>query len=299
MADFLKKKYNIIDNIYTFEIKDSSTKKVTEFYKFSPFPNYKETDNKSTILDKGNRNLLAAQFKKFVGYKKNVLEVGCGTGQLSIFFSIGTNNNIIALDPTIQSLKLAEKFTSKYDLKNLKFINADIFDDVLQKDYFDFVWCNGVLHHTKNPYGAFEILIKSLKKNGYVLIGLYNKIGRLRTIVRKYLYKIFGEKFLIKVDPTLRNLKLDKEEQKAWIRDQYIHPIESLHTLDEVLRWFKKNNIEFVSSIPSSDYDYDYEDIFSPKSHGTFFSRMLNQIIMIFNSLGSDGGLFVVVGKKK
>ena len=38
---------------------------------------------------------------------------------------------------------------------------------------------------------------------------------------------------------------------KSWIRDQYEHPVESLHTLDEVLTWFKKNNIEFINSIPS------------------------------------------------
>ena len=100
---------------------------------------------------------------------------------------------------------------------------------------FDFIWCNGVLHHTKDPYLAFKILIKSIKKNGYVLVGLYNKIGRLRTIFRKYLFKVFGEKVINYLDPTLRNLKLNEDEKKAWIRDQYIHPIESLHTIDEVL----------------------------------------------------------------
>ena len=42
------------------EIKDSSTNKVTKFYKESPFPNYKDTDNKSTILEKGDKNALAA-----------------------------------------------------------------------------------------------------------------------------------------------------------------------------------------------------------------------------------------------
>ena len=141
--------------------------------------------------------------------------------------------------------------------------------------------------------------IKSLKKNGYVLIGLYNKYGRIRTLLRKYFYKIFGKKFLSIIDPTLRNLKLDENEQNAWIRDQYTHPIESLHTIDEVLKWFKLHNIEFVSSIPSSDYDYDYENIFEKKSSGTILSRTLNQFLMIFNSLGSDGGLFVLIGKKK
>ena len=112
------------------------------------------------------------------------------------------------------------------------------------------------------------------------------------------MYKFFGKKILEKIDPTLRNLKLDEDEKNAWIRDQYIHPIESLHTIDEVLKWFEKNNIKFISSIPSSDFDYDYKDIFVPKSKGSYLTRIFNQFSMIFNSLGSDGGLFVLIGKK-
>ena len=207
-------------------------------------PNYKKDDTKSSILEKGNKNFFASSFKKFIGYKKDVLEVGCGTGQLSIYFSIGNNNNIVGLDPTIESLQLGKKFIDKNNLKNVNFVRADIFDDVLKDNIFDFIWCNGVLHHTKNPSKAFDILIKSLKKEGYVLIGLYNKIGRIRTLIRKYLYKLFGITMLKFLDPTLKNLKTDDEEQKSWIRDQYLHPIESLHTIDEVLVWFKKNNIK-------------------------------------------------------
>ena len=298
MVEFVKKKFENRNGIISFEIKDTETKKVTNFYQETPFPNYKDEDNKQTILEKGNKNFLAAQFKKFIGYKKSILEVGCGTGQLSIYFSIGTNNNVVALDPTIQSLNLAKKFADSNSISNIKFLNADIFDDVLTDQYFDFIWCNGVLHHTKDPYGAFKILIKSLKSKGYVLIGLYNKYGRLRTVIRRYLYKLFGKKFLEKIDPTLKNLKLDENENNAWIRDQYIHPIESLHTIDEVLKWFDENNIDFVSSIPSSDFDFDYKNIFEKKSRGSLYSRIINQFTMIFNSLGSDGGLFVLIGKK-
>ena len=299
MENFLKKKPINKDGILSFEIKDEKTKKVTEFYDEKPFPNYKNDDNKNTILNKGDKNFLANQFKKFIGYKKNVLEVGCGTGQLSNYFAIGTNNNIVGLDPTLASLNLAKNFANKNKISNIQFINADIFDDVLNDEVFHFIWTNGVLHHTKDPYGAFKILIKSLKTDGYVLVGLYNKLGRFRTILRRYIFKFFGRKIIEKIDPTLRNLKLDENEKVAWIRDQYIHPIESLHTIDEVLNWFKIHDIEFVSSIPSSDFDYDYENIFEKKSQGTFFSRILNQFLMIFNSFGSDGGLFVLIGRKK
>ena len=143
MTDFLKKIPFLKEGIARFDIEDKSTKKVTDFYKKSPFPNYKDTDNKSTILTKGNKNLLAAQFKKFIGYRKNVLEVGCGTGQLSIYFSIGSNNNIVGLDPTIDSLSLANNFAKKKEITNKNFVNADIFDDVLKDDFFDCSWCNG------------------------------------------------------------------------------------------------------------------------------------------------------------
>ena len=239
--------------------------------------------------------------KKKIGYNKDVLEVGCGTGQLSIFFSIGNNNRIYGLDPTLESLSLASKFIEENNLQNVKLINADIFDDVLNDNVFDYIWCNGVLHHTKNPKGAFEILIKSLKKEGYVLVGLYNKIGRIRTKLRKFIYKIFGKKAVMALDPVLRNLKSNSKDQiDAWIRDQYMHPIESCHTIDEVLVWFKENNIEFLNSIPSCEFNFNNQskNLFEKSAKGNFFSRILKQILMLFNYLGDDGGLFVVIGKK-
>ena len=42
-------------------------------------------------------------------------------------------------------------------------MNADVFDDVL-KMIFLILFGVFILHHTKDPYGAFKILAKSLKK---------------------------------------------------------------------------------------------------------------------------------------
>ena len=85
------------------------------------------------------------------------------------------------------------------------------------------------------------------------MVGLYNKIGRLRTKIRKSIYKIFGKKLIVLLDPVLRKIDNNsKDKIEAWIRDQYTHPVESVHTFDEVLRWFERNNIEFINSIPES-----------------------------------------------
>ena len=62
--NFLKKKYRLIDGILSIKVNNLETKKVTEFYKQTPFPNYKKNDNKNTIQEKGNKNFLATQFKK-------------------------------------------------------------------------------------------------------------------------------------------------------------------------------------------------------------------------------------------
>jgi len=300
MDKIFKKKFNIKENFIQFEIKDDVVKKVTDFYSEAPFPNYEKKDDKPSINYKGEKNYLAKEFKKFIGFNKDILEVGCGTGQLSLFFCIGTNNRVFALDPTIESINLGNKFSIENKINNIKFVNADIFDDVFNPQSFDFIWSNGVLHHTKNPSLAFDIISKYLKKEGYILLGLYNKYGRLRTVFRQNLYKIFGENLIKFLDPTLRKIKKGNDEQiKAWIRDQYEHPVESLHTLDEVLDWFKKNDIEYINSIPSCNLDDSYKNLFQKSSKGNFFTRIISQIIMIFNYLGSDGGLFVVIGKKR
>ena len=57
MSDFIKKKFEKKNGIISFSITDTETKKVTEFYKSTPFPNYKNDENKQTILDKGDKNL--------------------------------------------------------------------------------------------------------------------------------------------------------------------------------------------------------------------------------------------------
>ena len=282
------------------EIKDSTTIESTEFYIEAPFPNYQGYENAHILQKIVSENIFLNDLKKHIGLGKKFIEVGSGTCQLSLAFAVGTNNLLVAMDPTKESLKLGRDFAKKNNINNVTFLNSDIFDDVVQDNFFDVVWCSGVLHHTKDSKKGFEIISKWVKADGIIIIGVYNKIGRLRTIVRKYASKLFGKKFLEIFDPTLKNLKISDEERVSWIKDQYFHPIESLHTLDEVLEWFKKNDIQYINSIPSCDFEItqNYEDLFSTKSKGSFYSRIINQIFMIFNRLGSDGGLFIVIGKK-
>jgi len=289
------------DGIISFDLKDKTTKSVTQFYEIEPFPNYSSDENKRSLLDKGDSNYLSKKLKEFIGFNKSFIEIGSGTSQLSHYLATGTNNKIYAFDPTETALRLGYNFASENNINNVTFINADIFDDVLEDEIFDFVWCSGVLHHTKDPFLGFKIIQKSLKPNGYILIGLYNKYGRFRTFVRQILYKIFGRKLIMFMDPYLRSLNKKTSQRKinSWIRDQYEHPVEQSHTFDEVLKWFDDYDIEFINSIPSIGGD-ENNLYFKQNSsgRGNAISRIFSQIKMIFGRLGGEGGLFIMIGKK-
>jgi SAM-dependent methyltransferase len=302
----LKKDYTYKDGIYVYPSNDQTLDKIQDFYRDDPFPNYEHDDDRSRIQQRGDSNSYTYELKKFIGYGKKIIEIGSGTCQLSNYLAIGTNNTVVALDGNLNSLKLGQKFSEKNDIKNIYFVCADIFDDRLENSTFDFVICNGVLHHTKNSFDAYSFCLKLLKKDGYILIGLYNSIGRIRTKFRGLLYKIFGKKYLMFFDPVLRKINTQSEKKiDAWIKDQYIHPVERSHSFDEILSWFKKTKIKFINSYPSCDFfksvktENHLKTLFNQGVEANFFERALSQIQMIFTRPGSEGGLFFFLGKKK
>ena len=284
--------------------KRDTAKLVEDFYTENPFPNY---DNLETILDlkrKVEENEFTKNLKNFIGFSKKIIEVGSGTSQLSISLASGTNNDVVAFDPTLESLRLGADFSRKSDLTNCTFVNGDLFSNPFKEEYFDIVWCSGVLHHTENPKRGFEIISTWLKTEGYIIIGLYNFYGRMRTVFRQKLFRLLGSgklgRFLVSyLDPILRQ-DISDQKRRAWFQDQYEHPVESLHTLDEVLKWFDENHIEFISSIPSCNNEsINFKSMFIRQNKGNFFTIISSQCAMLFSPLGSEGGLFLVIGKKK
>jgi ubiquinone/menaquinone biosynthesis C-methylase UbiE len=292
------------DNIIQVGTKIEITKLVENFYTKNPFPNYDDFETIRDLIHKVETNEFTLNFKKFCGLGKKIIEVGSGTSQLSIALASGTNNEVIAFDPTLESLRLGMSFAKKNNVNNCTFVNGDIFADPFIPEYFDIVWCSGVLHHTKSAKEGFNIIVNWVKIDGYVVIGLYNRYGRMRTVFRQILFKLLGKGKFARVivsflDPILRK-NISNQKKLAWFQDQYEHPVETLHTLDDVIEWFEDNNVEFISSIPSANMENgDYKDMFKAQTRGTLSTRIFSQISMLFSPLGSEGGLFIVIGKKK
>ena len=292
------------ENIIQVGKKRETAELVENFYTANPFPNYDDMETIQDLTKKMEGNAFTSNFKKFCGFGKNIIEVGSGTSQLSIALASGTNNKIVAFDPTLESLRLGLDFAEKNKIDNVTFVNGDLFSDSFIPGYFDIVWCSGVLHHTESAKEGFKLIANWARPDGYIIIGLYNLYGRLRTVFRQFLFRLLGKGELARaivsfLDPILRK-DISKQKKLAWFQDQYEHPVESLHTLDEVLDWFDENNVEFISSIPSCDMNaVDYEHMFNGGNRGDLVTRIFSQIAMLFSSFGSEGGLFLVIGRKK
>ena len=154
------------------------------------------------------------------------------------------------------------------------------------------------LHHTHNTKEAFKSISRLVKPGGYIIIGLYNHIGRLRLDFRRLLVKNLGD-WAIWLDPYVRK-DLSLAKRKAWIRDQYFHPQERKHSISEVMGWFEESGFSFVSSIPKITGSFGYnEKLFEPQSAGTATDRLVAESGMLFSGYGAEGGLFICIGQKQ
>ena len=273
---------------------NSLTKIQSDFYNDVKFPNYDNVEGFGSLLDKSRRSIFVKKLDDEIPMGSNILEAGCGTGQLSIALSRYARQ-IYGIDLSKGSLIEAKQFINSNDIKSVHLFRMNIFKLFFKENTFDVIISNGVLHHTYNPKLAFSKLVRVLKPGGIIVIGLYHRYGRIIQKIRQSLIKNFGDSFKF-LDKRFRD-KISDKKKYAWFLDQYKNPSETTHTYLEVLNWFKVENIEFLSSIP---FDFNPENkLFQKREAKNRFEIFLNEISLAFNLRQiSEGGFFVMIGKK-
>ena len=273
---------------------NSLTKIQSDFYNDVKFPNYDDVEDFGSLLDKSRRSIFVKKLDDEIPMGSNILEAGCGTGQMSIILSRYARQ-IYGIDLSKGSLIEAKQFINSNDIKSVHLFRMNIFKLFFEENTFDVIISNGVLHHTYNPKLAFSKLIRVLKPGGIIVIGLYHRYGRIIQKIRQSLIKNFGDSFKF-LDKRFRE-KISDKKKYAWFLDQYKNPSETTHTYLEVLNWFKDENIEFLSSIP---FDFNPENkLFQKREVKNRFEIFLKEISLAFNLRQiSEGGFFVMIGKK-
>jgi hypothetical protein len=120
------------------------TEQVKTFYEQTPFPNYDDRDSVQLLIDKARKGGYAQALNRAIPYNSTVLEVGCGTGQLSNFLGVSCQR-VIGVDLCLNSLRLGEQFRDKHGLNRVRFTQMNLFRPCFKPEQFDVILCNGVL----------------------------------------------------------------------------------------------------------------------------------------------------------
>jgi 2-polyprenyl-3-methyl-5-hydroxy-6-metoxy-1,4-benzoquinol methylase/uncharacterized protein YbaR (Trm112 family) len=271
------------------------TERVRQFYSQAPFPGYPANADLNWLRARAERSRFARLLDEAIPTGALVLEVGCGTGQMSLYLA-RSDRLVIAADMTRASLLLGAGAAQRFGMDGVHFVETDLARPGLRTGVFDVVYCSGVLHHTPDPRMAFAQIVKLAKPGGTIVIGLYHAMARLPLRLRRAIAQITREKW-IPGDPVLSDRTAEPERHEAWLRDQYRHPEEHRHTLGEVRWWFRENDVEYVRTFPSALLTDGEAGLFVSEGDGWFLEEWLAQIGWVW-TLGGEGGLFVIVGRR-
>ena len=116
---------------------------------------------------------------------------GCGTGRASIAMAKAGARRVVAVDLSEASLEYLRRTATRYRLSNIEVVQQDVTDlGRFETGSFDFVFSNGVLHHTPAPERGLAEHFRILRPGGKLWLYLYGAGGlywhvydRLRPIV--------------------------------------------------------------------------------------------------------------------
>lgn len=108
--------------------------------------------------------------------KSNILEIGCGTGEISNFIASDTVANVTGIDICKPFIQIANKdfkaFNLKYEVRD--FLKYDL--DSSEK--YDYIIGNGILHHLyHNLDDSLKVMRNMLKQDGKIIFmepNIYN-----------------------------------------------------------------------------------------------------------------------------
>ena len=115
---------------------------------------------------------------------KTLLDIGCGTGEASVYFAI-RGAKVTAVDVSEKMLKIAKRLALRHNA-SIRILQLPVENISSLNVSFDYIYGNGILHHADLGKAAFE-LSKVLSNDGKAVfieplsynpvIGIYRKLA--------------------------------------------------------------------------------------------------------------------------
>jgi len=289
-------RYEAADDIPNLRLPgNDGTEVVRRFYERAPFPDYPPNASVSWLRARAERSDFARLIDRAIPGDARIVEIGCGTGQMSLYLA-HAHRVVIGADLTRASLRLGVEAARRFELDQVRFIETDLYHPGIREGAFDVVYSSGVLHHTPDPRAAFARIARLARPGGMIVLGVYNAFARIPLRARRIIARLCGYRF-IPCDPVLRDRESEPARRNAWLRDQYQHPEEHRHTLAEVQSWFRENGVEYLRAYPSATLCEESEELFAGAADNWRVEGWLAQIGWAA-ALGHEGGLFITVGQR-
>jgi len=257
---FIKKRYSK-DNLKNFDLTIDKLEKMIEafagvgFYKKNfkkskvntqvLFGNLWQTRHDDFSLDqlKFLKNLLKKlNFDSKLLKNKKVLDMGCGSGRFTAAFGRLGAKKVYGVDLGEQGLKIGKKLCNMFKLKNVIFKKSSVLNLPFRNNYFDFVFCKGVLHHTGNLKKALDQFVRVIGVNGYGYLYLYGK-GGIFWYSRKKMRQVMKN---IPYEFTMNVLKMyGMPSERTVFVDSWYVPIEEHVSKKFLENFFKQKKLEF------------------------------------------------------
>jgi SAM-dependent methyltransferase len=269
---------------------------VRAFYEAAPFPGYPARDSLSTFRARAGRSRFAQLLDQAIPGDARIAEVGCGTGQMSVYLA-RADRVVIGADVSRSSLLLGAAAARRFGIGGVHFVETDLHRSALKPGAYDVVYSSGVLHHTPDPRAAFADVARLARHGGIVIVGVYNAVARMplrlrRTVARLTRFRV------VPFDPVLRERRHESARREAWLRDQYRHPEEHSHTVKEIKQWFVENGVDYLRSYPSTVLDDEPEHLFARAVDDWTIERWMAQLEWMW-TLSGEGGLFFSIGSRQ
>lgn len=185
---------------------------------------------------------------------KKVLDIGCGTGTISLFLAT-KNNDIVGLDISEKAIKIAIENAKHLGLENrVKFIVCDYPNEKIDGT-FDLILLNDVLEHIPCQSKALQTTIRLLKRNGIIFLsvplkeaplyklGLLKKFDKEVGHLRRYSVEEFTELIVG------YGLTIEKVELKEGILKNSLFTIKVLNKFVRFIKWPLTNIVYILDDI--------------------------------------------------